>query len=122
MSASAALPIVATPGGDRVEPFVQLGEPEVHPEPNIEIAARTHSEAGQKFLEERGVNRAFMGERELALSMAHYALMRMGQTDDQADDTVDAMRRMTGTNIKAISRDEIPPVEPPTGPVLPHAS
>ena len=76
--------------------------------PGVEIAARTHSEAGQKFLEERGVDRAFMGERELALSMAHYALMRMGHTDDEADATVDAMRRMTATNIKAISRDELP--------------
>ena len=76
--------------------------------PDVEIAARTHSEAGQKFLEERGVERAFMGERELALSMAHHTLMRMGQTDDEADDTVDAMRRLTATNIKAISKDELP--------------
>ena len=76
--------------------------------PGVEIAARTHSETGQKFLEERGVDRAFMGERELALSMAHHTLMRMGQTDDEADDTVDAMRRMTATNIKAITKEELP--------------
>jgi CPA2 family monovalent cation:H+ antiporter-2 len=80
--------------------------------PDVEIAARTHSEAGQKFLEERGVDRAFMGERELALSMAHHTLMRMGQTDDEADETVDAMRRLTATNIKAISKDELPAVDP----------
>ena len=34
----AALPVVATPEGDRVEPFVQLGEPEVQPPANTEIA------------------------------------------------------------------------------------
>jgi CPA2 family monovalent cation:H+ antiporter-2 len=64
-------------------------------QPGIEIAARTHSEAGQRFLEQLGVDRAFMGERELALSMAHHSLMRMGRTDDEADATVDAMRRAT---------------------------
>ena len=83
--------------------------------PNIEIAARTHSEAGQKFLEERGVDRAFMGERELALSMAHHTLMRMGQTDDEADATVDDMRRLTAFNMKTVPR-------PTDGPVLPQES
>ena len=85
--------------------------------PGIEIAARTHSEAGQKYLEERGVERAFMGERELALSMAHHALVRMGRTDDEADQTVDDMRRMTATNIRAIRKDELPSVEPREGAV-----
>ena len=56
------------------------------------------------------------------LERSHHTLMRMGQTDDEADETVDAMRRLTATNIKAISRDELPPVDPPGGPVLPQAS
>jgi CPA2 family monovalent cation:H+ antiporter-2 len=70
--------------------------------PSIEIAARTHSEGGEAYLQKVGVERAFMGERELALSMAHYALMRMGRTDDEADDTIDAMRRHTSMGMRTI--------------------
>lgn len=35
----AAIPVVATDDGDRVEPFLQLGEPEVDPPPFTEISA-----------------------------------------------------------------------------------
>ena len=70
--------------------------------PGLEIAARTHSENAQAYLESYGVSRTFMGERELALSMAHYALMYMGRTDDEADDVIDAMRRATSLGIRAI--------------------
>ncbi len=70
--------------------------------PTIDIAARTHSEKMQGFFEALGVQRAFMGERELALSMAHYTLMRMGRTDDEADETIEDMRRKTSLSIKAI--------------------
>src|SRR6185503_14441642 len=71
--------------------------------PPILTAARTHSEAGQQYLEARGVERAFMGERELALSMAHYTLVRMGRTDDEADATVDEMRRITSLGVRAVT-------------------
>jgi len=71
--------------------------------PRIHIAARTHSESSQKYLEKKGVERAFMGERELALSMAHYAMTAMGRTDDEADATVDAMRRVTSLGLRAIT-------------------
>jgi len=72
--------------------------------PAIVTAARTHSEAGQQYLERKGVERAFMGERELALSMAHYTLVRMGRTDDEADATVDEMRRLTSLGTRAVVR------------------
>ena len=72
--------------------------------PQIHTAARTHSEAGQQFLESKGVDRAFMGERELALSMAHYTLVTMGRTDDEADATVDAMRRVTSLGLRAVTQ------------------
>ena len=68
----------------------------------LEIAARTHSENAQAYLESYGVNRTFMGERELALSMAHYTLMFMGRTDDEADDVIDAMRRATSLGMRAV--------------------
>ena len=86
--------------------------------PSIEVAARTHSEGGQKFLEERGVHRAFLGERELALSMAHHSLMRMGRTDDEADATVDAMRRATSLGMRAVGYGGHP-LDTSSGPVLP---
>ena len=74
--------------------------------PGIRVSARTHSEAGQRLLEDLGVERAFMGERELALSMAHDTLMRMGRSDDEADATVNAMRRATSLGMRAVTRDE----------------
>ena len=42
--------------------------------PNVDTVARTHSEAEQHYLEKAGVGLAVMGERELALGMARYAL------------------------------------------------
>ncbi|MGH7636177.1 MAG: NAD-binding protein, partial [Gemmatimonadaceae bacterium] len=101
---TAKLLVIASPDPYHARAIVDVAK---RLNPHVEIAARTHSEAGQKFLEERGVERTFMGERELALSMAHHTLTRMGQTDDEADDTVDAMRRLTATNIKAIANDDL---------------
>ena len=72
--------------------------------PGLEVAARTHSENAQMYLESHGVTRTFMGERELALSMAHYALMHMGRTDDEADHVIEAMRRATSLGFKAMKR------------------
>ncbi|MGH7677542.1 MAG: YbaL family putative K(+) efflux transporter [Gemmatimonadaceae bacterium] len=72
--------------------------------PGIEIAARTHGEGSEAYLKERGVDRTFMGERELGLSMAHHALMRMGRSDDEADDTIEAMRRATSTGMPVVRR------------------
>jgi monovalent cation:H+ antiporter-2, CPA2 family len=68
--------------------------------PRLEVAARTHSENAQTYLESHGVSRTFMGERELALSMAHYALMFMGRSDDEADEVIDAMRRATSLGMR----------------------
>jgi len=42
--------------------------------PNVDTVVRTHSEAEQRYLEQAGVGLAVMGERELALGMARYAL------------------------------------------------
>jgi CPA2 family monovalent cation:H+ antiporter-2 len=86
---TARLLIVASPDLYQARAIVDVAR---KTRPDIETAARTHSESGQKFLEGVGVHRVFMGERELALSMAHHALLRMGRTDDQADATLDAMR------------------------------
>jgi CPA2 family monovalent cation:H+ antiporter-2 len=94
---SAKLLILASPDPYQARRVIEIAR---EMNPGIEIAARTHSEGGEAYLKKRGVARAFMGERELALSMAHHALMRMGRTDDEADYTIDAMRRATSLGIK----------------------
>ena len=98
---TAKLLILASPDPYQARRVIEIAR-EVNPD--IEIAARTHSEGGEQYLQKRGVGRAFMGERELALSMAHYALMRMGRTDDEADNTIEAMRRHTMLGIKAFKK------------------
>jgi CPA2 family monovalent cation:H+ antiporter-2 len=91
---TAKLLVIASPDPFQTQRVVEVSRAK---NSSLHIAARTHSEQGQQFLEGLGVDRAFMGERELALSMAHHALMHMGHTDDQADATVETMRRMTTT-------------------------
>ena len=98
---TAKLLVIASPDPYHARRVIEIAK-EINP--TIEIAARTHSEKMQEYLEQLGVNRAFMGERELALSMAHHTLMRMGRTDDEADATVEELRRKTSLGIRAIQR------------------
>ena len=98
---SARMLIVASPDTYQARRVTEIAR---RANPLLEVAARTHSETAQDYLEKHGVNRTFMGERELALSMAHYALVFMGRTDDQADDVIDAMRRATSLGFRAIKR------------------
>jgi monovalent cation:H+ antiporter-2, CPA2 family len=65
--------------------------------PRIAVAVRTHSATEQAFFEHvlqaPGVHgRAVYAEREVALSLAHYSLMAVGRSDDEADALIDAMR------------------------------
>jgi len=94
---TARLLIVASPDPYQTRRVIEIAR---QANAGIEIAARTHSESGESYLMQQGVIRAFMGERELALSMAHYALVRMGHTDDEADDTIEAMRRATSLRLR----------------------
>jgi CPA2 family monovalent cation:H+ antiporter-2 len=61
----------------------------------IDIVVRTHSQRESEYLEQQGVGRAVMGERELALGMAYYSLIKLGQTDDQADGTIETLRQQS---------------------------
>jgi len=63
--------------------------------PKIETVVRTHSEAEQAFLEARGVGLVVMGERELALSMARYALSSFGLAPDLVETSAQALRPST---------------------------
>ena len=61
------------------------------------MAVRTHSATEQAFFEEvlhapGGTGRAVYAEREVALSLAHYSLIAVGRSDDEADMLIEAMR------------------------------
>lgn len=60
--------------------------------PTIETVVRAHSEDERAWLEEHGVGLALIGEHELALGLAQYALVQMGCGEEDAHATVDAMR------------------------------
>lgn len=92
--ADARLLVVTAP-----EPFRarQIVEQARAVNPNIIVAVRTHSAAEQQFFEEHlstatATGRAVYAEREAALSLAHYALVTLGESDDEADDVVARMR------------------------------
>lgn len=61
--------------------------------PHIEIVARTHSATEQHYLERHGVALALVGERELAFALARQALTRMGCPEQEATETIQALRR-----------------------------
>jgi len=58
---------------------------------SVAMIARAHSDEERSYLQEHGVELALVGERELALGMAHHALLRMGCADDE-------VRRITQTD------------------------
>jgi monovalent cation:H+ antiporter-2, CPA2 family len=60
--------------------------------PDLVTVVRTHSVPELEFLQAQDVGRVVMGERELAYGIAHFALMTMGRSDDEADRAVTALR------------------------------
>ena len=67
----ARLLIITTPDPFQTRQVLTLGR---QLNPTIETVARTHSAAEQSYLDGVGVGRAVLGEQELAVSMAKYAL------------------------------------------------
>jgi len=67
----ARLLIITTPDPFQTRQVLTLGR---QLNPTIETVARTHSAAEQTYLDGVGVGRAVLGEQELAVSMAKYAL------------------------------------------------
>ena len=72
---NAKLLIVASPDSYAARRIVELAR---KLNPQIDIVVRTHSEHELAHFEKQGVGRVMMGERELALGMARYALERLG--------------------------------------------
>ena len=88
--AQAKLLVLATPDPYKARAIIELARGD---NPDIETVARSHSEAERSYLERHGVGLVLFGERELALGLAHHALVRMGCPDDEADTVIDRIRR-----------------------------
>ncbi len=87
--ATARLLVVATPDPFQARQVVELARAV---NPTIDVVVRTHTSAEQAYFEQLGVGRVVMGEHELALGMAHYAIMSSGHGDDEADRVVERLR------------------------------
>jgi monovalent cation:H+ antiporter-2, CPA2 family len=86
----ARLLVLATPDPYQARAIIDIARAD---NPAIEIAVRSHSEAERTYLERHGAGLALIGEHELALGLAHHALLRMGRAEQQADAAVDELRR-----------------------------
>ena len=87
--ATARLLVVATPDPFQARQVVELVRAV---NPTIDVVVRTHTSVEQAYFERLGVGRVVMGEHELALGMAHYAIMSLGHGDDEADRVVERLR------------------------------
>jgi CPA2 family monovalent cation:H+ antiporter-2 len=86
----AALLVVALPGAVEARAVLQLA---LAANPQIHVVVRTHSDDEAAVLEAvEGVGLVMMGEREVALGMADYAMQRLGVPPSTAQATVDVLR------------------------------
>jgi CPA2 family monovalent cation:H+ antiporter-2 len=90
----ARLIVVTAPEPIRARRIVEVAR---RMNPGIAIAVRTHSASEQAYFEsllhQPGViGRAVYAEREVALSLAHFTLLAVGRTDDEADLLIDSLR------------------------------
>lgn len=76
----ARLLVIASPDGFHARRILELARAK---NPNISVVVRTHSSAELKFLIRQGVDRAVMGELELALEMTDYALRSLGVSEER---------------------------------------
>jgi CPA2 family monovalent cation:H+ antiporter-2 len=81
--------VIAAPGAYHARQIIEIAR---GVNADIDIVARTHSEAEQRYLERQGVSMAVMGERELALGMTRYALRSRGIDPDQVEIIIQAIR------------------------------
>ena len=76
----AKLLIIASPDGFQTRLILELAR---HQNPNIATAVRTHSESELRFLENAGVGRVVMAEREVAFGITEYALLTLGVDEER---------------------------------------
>ncbi|HEY1252260.1 MAG TPA: YbaL family putative K(+) efflux transporter [Thermoanaerobaculia bacterium] len=96
--ATARLLVIASPNPFEARQIIEITRAE---NPGIDIVVRTHSAAEQSHLLGLKVGRAYIGERELALSMARYALKSLGRAEDDAEAIVDTMRQTRVIPVRA---------------------
>lgn len=86
----ARLVILALPGAAEARAALALARAA---NPDIIVAARAHDDGEMQFLSgECGAGLVVMGEREIALGMADFALRRLGVDAETAQGTVDGLR------------------------------
>jgi CPA2 family monovalent cation:H+ antiporter-2 len=76
----ARLLVIASPDGFQARRILELARAR---NPKIAVVVRTHSYPELKYLIRQGVDRAVMGELELALEMTNYALRSLGVSDER---------------------------------------
>ncbi|HEY9229572.1 MAG TPA: NAD-binding protein, partial [Gemmatimonadaceae bacterium] len=91
---TARLVVITAPEPFRARRIVDVAR---EANPHIVVAVRTHSAAEQAYFEKRlsapdARGRSVYAEREAALGLAHYALMALGRSDDEADIIVAQLR------------------------------
>ena len=90
----ARLIVVTAPEPIRARRIVEVAR---EMNPDIAVAVRTHSASEQAYFESLlhrpgVIGRAVYAEREVALSLAHFTLIAVGRTDDEADLLIDSLR------------------------------
>lgn len=76
----ARLLVIATPDGFHARRILELARAR---NPSIAVVVRTHSSEELHYLIRQGVDRAVMGELELALEMTDYALRSLGVSEER---------------------------------------
>ncbi|MGZ8470808.1 MAG: YbaL family putative K(+) efflux transporter [Gemmatirosa sp.] len=80
--------VVAAPDPYHARHIVDLAR---RAHPGIDAVVRTHSAEEQAYFERLGIGHALMGEHQLALGMARYALAALGCDEQRAERTVEAL-------------------------------
>ena len=80
---------MASPDSSQAQEIIQYSK---KVNPHIDICVRTHSFEDEHIYEGLGVGSVVMGERELGLQLAHYALVSAGRTETDADRTIARLR------------------------------
>jgi CPA2 family monovalent cation:H+ antiporter-2 len=79
--AHARLLVIASPDGFQARRILELARER---NPKIAVIVRTHSSSELAYLIRQGVDRAVMGELELALEMTDYALRSLGVSEERS--------------------------------------
>jgi monovalent cation:H+ antiporter-2, CPA2 family len=77
----ARLLVIASPDGFQARRILELARER---NPRIAVVVRTHSSSELAYLIRQGVDRAVMGELELALEMTDYALRSLGVAEERS--------------------------------------